>query len=58
VDDFRTRKDAAKAAEAAAEAAARAAEAEAAIEGVIAHAEDPDHDAVQANVEECLTISG
>jgi len=46
VDDFRTRKDAAKAAEAAAEAAARAAEAEAAIEGVIAHAEDPDHDAM------------
>ena len=46
VDDFRVRKDAAKAAEAAAEAAARAAEAEAAIEGVIAHAEDPDHDAM------------
>ena len=46
VDDFRARKDAAKAAEAAAEAAARAAEAEAAIEGVIAHAEDPDHDAI------------
>ena len=49
VDDFRTRKDAAKAAEAAAEAAARAAEAEAAIEGVIAHAEDPDHDAMPSH---------
>ena len=46
VDDFRARKDAAKAAGAASEAAARAAEAEAAIEGVIAHAEDPDHDAI------------
>ena len=49
VDDFRTRKDAASAAEAAAEAAARAAEAEAAIEGVIAHAEDPDHDAMPSH---------
>jgi hypothetical protein len=49
VDDFRTRKDAAKAAEAAAEAAALAAEAEAAIEGVIAHAEDPDHDATPSH---------
>ena len=49
VDDFRTRKDAAKAAEAAAEAAARAAEAEADIEGVIAHAEDPDHDAMPSH---------
>jgi len=49
VDDFRARKDAAQAAEAAAEAAARAAEAEAAIEGVIAHAEDPDHDATPGN---------
>lgn len=49
VDDFRARKDAAKAAEAAAEAAARAAEAQAAIEGVIAHAEDPDHDATPGN---------
>jgi hypothetical protein len=38
VDDFRTRKD-----------AARAAEAEAAIEGVIAHAEDPDHDAMPSH---------
>jgi hypothetical protein len=41
VDDFRTRKEAAMAAEAAAEAAAQAAEAEAAIEGVIAGAEGP-----------------
>ena len=49
VDDFRTRKDAAKAAEAAAAAAARAAEAEADIEGVIAHAEDPDHDAMPSH---------
>lgn len=49
VDDFRARKDAAKAAEAAAEAAARAAEAEAAIEGVIAHAEDPDLDAMASH---------
>lgn len=48
VDDFRTRKDAAKAAEAAAAAAARAAEAEAAIEGAIAHAEDPGHDAMRS----------
>jgi hypothetical protein len=38
VDDFRTRKDAAK-----------AAEAQAAIEGVIAHAEDPDHDAMPSD---------
>ena len=44
VDDFRTRKEAAKAAEAAAEAAAQAAEAEAAIEGVLAGAEGPDRD--------------
>jgi hypothetical protein len=49
VDDFRTRKDAAQAAEAAAEAAARAAEAEAALEGVIAHAENPDHDAMPSH---------
>jgi len=49
VDDFRTRKEAAEAAAAAAEAAARAAEAEAAIEGAIAHAEDPDHDAVPSD---------
>jgi hypothetical protein len=41
VDDFRTRKEAAKAAEAAAEAAVLAAEAEAAIEGVIAGADGP-----------------
>ena len=46
VDDFRIRKDAAQAAEAAAEAAARATEAEAALEGAIAHAENPDHDPV------------
>jgi hypothetical protein len=44
VDDFRASKDAAQAAEAAAEAAARAAEAQAALEGVIADAENPDHD--------------
>jgi hypothetical protein len=42
VDDFRTRKEAARAAEAAAEAAAQAAEAEAEIEGVIAAAGAPD----------------
>jgi hypothetical protein len=48
-DDFRMRKDVTKAAEAAAEAAARAAEAEAALEGVIAHADDPDHDAMPSH---------